>query len=304
VYRKHKVEELDPHQRNQDELIERDTTYRSLLAQRDAALASYAKAKLLIPRLKQTVLQMEATKRTAEANLADAKRRLGKTDIASPIDGILAVVRTHVGEIVQGGKTTFTGGSELAVILDVSKILVRAEVDESEIARVRAISPEWAQPGNEDVALTLEGLIAASREMEHLPRITVEAFRDEEFAGVIERIYPEPQVINNVTTFQIDVVVTSPNREQLLPRMRAEVEFTSEHVSDVLLCPNEAIREGPNGKLGVYVPPKQSTDPEADPVFQPCVFGLNNGMFSEVREGIAEGATVYSKLPRRFGRKD
>ena len=99
--------------------------------------------------------------------------------------------------------------------------------------------------------------------------------------------------------YLVDVVVTSENRSRLLSGMRAEVRFTSEHVENVLLCPNEAIREGPSGKLGVFVPKTGAQPSEHATEFVPCKFGLDNGNFSEVREGLNEGAIVYTKLPSK-----
>jgi multidrug efflux pump subunit AcrA (membrane-fusion protein) len=132
---------------------------------------------------------------------------------------------------------------------------------------------------------------------EHLPSITVESFRDEEFTGIIERIFPEPTRLSGVVTYLVDVVIVSENKGRLLPGMRADVSFTSEHVEDVVLCPNEAIREGPGGKLGVHVPKEGGLPDERPTEFIACKFGLDNGNYSEVREGLEEGMTVYTKLP-------
>ncbi len=81
--------------------------------------------------------------------------------------------------------------------------------------------------------------------------------------------------------------------------MRADVTFTSEHVENVLLCPNEAIHEGSGGKLGVYIPKAGGSPDEHLTEFVPCKFGLDNGNYSEVREGLEEGARVYTKLPAK-----
>jgi multidrug efflux pump subunit AcrA (membrane-fusion protein) len=149
-----------------------------------------------------------------------------------------------------------------------------------------------------------EDLEAAAQSMEHLPVITVESFRDEEFKGIIERVYPEPRTLSGVVTYLVDVVIVSENRDRLLPGMRADVRFTSEHVENVVLCPNEAIREGSGGAghLGVYVPKKDAPPGERLTEFVPCKFGLDNGNYSEVREGLDEGMVVYTQLPAKRDR--
>jgi multidrug efflux pump subunit AcrA (membrane-fusion protein) len=303
-FRKRKIDDLPEHQRTEEDVLQRTTVLAQERSKLEIAKADVENANLSIDRLEQVVSQEEASYNIAVANLADAQKRLRKTDIVAPIDGLVSTVRTQVGEIVQGGKTTLTGGTELVVLLDTSRLVVRAEVDEADIGQVLEIAPDWARPGNDGSIPAPTNFSRVAAEMEQAPRISVEAFREEQFTGVIERIYPEPKVLSNVVTYEVDVVVVGENREKLLPRMRAEVEFTSEHLSNVVLCPNEAIREGPDNRLGVFVPPPSPGDPEADPVFIPSSFGLTNGTYSEVKSGVVENTAVYAKMPRRIRKKD
>ncbi len=303
-FRKEKLDRLPDDQKNDEEVIQRNTELERQVAQLAAAKAGLEKAKLAIPRAEHELKQAEASYETTKANLGDAQKRLTKTTILSPIDGVIADVKVQIGEVIQGGKTTFTGGTVLAVLLDVEKLVVRAEVDESDIGRVLALAPPWAQPGHDESIKMPDNPSEAAKAMQHLPQITVESFREEEFQGLIERIYPEPKSLQGVVTYLVDVVVTSENRDRLLPGMRAEVRFTSEHVENVLLCPNEAIREGANGKLGVYVPKAGAQPSEHETEFLPCKFGLDNGNYSEVREGLNEGAIVYTKLPSKREEKE
>lgn len=302
-FRKKKIEQLDPEQTNQEEVLQRDSDYRRFVAQLDAAKANLEKVKLAVPLAEHAVTEAAAAYEAAKSNLADAKKRLSETRIVSPIAGIVADIRTQIGAVIQGGKTTFTGGTVLAVVLDMDRLVVRAEVDEADIGRVLAIAPEWASPGHDASIQMPTDLSEAVAAVEHPPTITVESFRDEEFSGVIERIYPEPTNVSNVVTYLVDVVVTSGNRDLLLSGMRADVRFTSQHVTDVVLCPNEAIHEGPLGKLGVYIPKPGTPADQRETEFVPVRFGLDNGNYSEVREGLAEGATVYTKRPVKRDRE-
>jgi multidrug efflux pump subunit AcrA (membrane-fusion protein) len=297
-FRKDKLESLPPEQTNDEELLQRETYYKSQLAQLRSAEASLAKVRLAIPRAQQDVRQAQATFETAKNNLADAEKRLRETDIVAPIDGIVGDVRAQIGAVIQGGMTTLTGGTVLATVLDMDRLIVGAEVDESDIEQVRKIAPGWAIPGHDGELQMPADLEQAAGAMEHLPLITVESFRDQEFTGVIERIYPEPRTISGVVTYMVDVVITSENSELLLPGMRADVRFTSEHLENVVLCSNEAIREGPNGELGVHVPKPGVPASERETEFIPCKFGLSNGNYSQVLcEELTENMTVYTRLP-------
>ena len=299
-FRKDKLGELPDTQKNDEEVVQRDTEYQRQLAQLESAKAGLEKAKLAIPRAEYEYEQTKAAFESAKATLADAQKRLTKTDVVSPIDGVVADIRTQIGEVIQGGKTTLTGGTVLAIILDDAKVLVRAEVDESDIGRVLDIAPPWAQPGHDGSIQMPADPAAADIPIEHAPEITVESFRDERFAGLIERIYPESKTLGGVVTYLVDVMVTGENRTLLLPGMRAEVRFTSEFVANALLCPNEAIKESGSGKLGVYIPRPGGAPNEHETEFVACKFGLDNGNFSEIREGnLKEGQLVYTKLPVR-----
>ena len=80
-------------------------------------------------------------------NLEDARERLKETKILAPTKGIVGNVFTQEGEVIQGGKTTFTGGTLLATVLDMRRVIVGAEVDESDIEQVLKLAPGWAKPG-------------------------------------------------------------------------------------------------------------------------------------------------------------
>lgn len=302
-FRLDKLKNLPDSDRTDDELRQVESLHASQKAQVEAAEAALQRSEYARDRLEQVVFQAEATHGTAQENLKDAQRRRNETEIRAPIEGILALVAREVGEVIQGGKTTFTGGTELALILDASEMIVRAEVDEADIGRILEIAPPWAQPGNDGSIKPPADLETARATIEHLPKITVEAFREEEFIGLVRRVYPKPTKISNVITYQVDVLILSDNRSKLLPGMRADVSFTSEHVADALLCPNEAIREGPNAELGVYVPPKQPGAVDAEPEFVACKVGLSNGSFSVIKEGLEEGLVVYTKMPMIIGKK-
>lgn len=288
---------------HEEERLQRLSAYEGQKAKRAQLQAMLDKAELAIPRMMQTVKQAEASYKAIRQTLGDAEKRLEKTDVMSPINGIVADIRTSIGEVVQGGKTTIGGGTVIAVVIDMSQLRVQAEVDEADIGRVLAIAPDWAKPGHHSDSKMPTDLAQAAATMPNLPEITVESFPDDTFLGIIERIYPEPITINNVTTYPVDVIILGNHGDKLLPGMRADIRFTSEHVDNVVLCPNEAIREGPSGGMGVFIPDPNALAEERKTKFIPCRFGIDNGNYSEVRDGLREGMTVYTKLPVHKSRK-
>jgi HlyD family secretion protein len=297
------------------ELINLQARHDQLAAQLDVLRAERAQADIAIQLAEQDVVLAEKALENAVTALSDARERHAETQIRAPIDGMITVINVEVGEVVQGGRTTITGGTVLAVVADISEIIVRTEVADADIGAVLWLAPVEARPGGEslagelqagDVAIMTDSNGLAERVMvEGTPvKIHVDAFRDEDFEGVIERIYPEPRTIQNIVTYLVDIRVTSPNWRKLalVLGMQADVEFTAQAVKDALLVPHDAIRTGPSGGLGVYVPFKAEGQTEARPQFVPCRFGLDNGLYAELisGEGIEEGTEVYIDLPARF----
>ena len=91
-------------------------------------------------------------------------------------------------------------------------------------------------------------------------------------------------------------LLTSQNRDKLLTGMQADVEFTAQSVSDAVLVPHEAIHRNDMGEIGVYISVMDESG-QRDKEFVPCRFGLDNGQYAEVMEGIDDGTEVYTKLP-------
>ena len=86
--------------------------------------------------------------------------------------------------------------------------------------------------------------------------------------------------------------------------MQADVEFTAESATDVVLVPHEAIHKNEFEELGVYLAadPDPATGP-TEPKFLPCRFGIDDGINAQVYEGVEEGAKVYTKLPQKTQRE-
>jgi HlyD family secretion protein len=74
--------------------------------------------------------------RQAEALLQQADNDLSHTIITSPIDGKVVQLNAHEGEVVITG-TMNNPGSVIAVVADLSEILVEADVGETEVVAVR-----------------------------------------------------------------------------------------------------------------------------------------------------------------------
>lgn len=277
------------------------SSYLETLAQIDVSEADLKEAEFAIHLAEKDVVLADASVENARTTLADAQERLDKTEIVAPVDGMVADIFADEGEVIQGGKTTITGGTLLAVLADWSARYVRAEVDEADIGVVLDLAPSSARPGNREGD---EASVPSAEEPVPIKsgakvKITVEAFPDEKFEGVIDHIYPEPRKSASVVTYLVDIKVVSDNRDKLMSAMQADVEFTAQSVYDAVLVPHDAIKRDPNNNLGVYVPGTKKGEQEPEPKFRKCRFGLDNGVSAQVLEGVEQGEVVYTRLPQK-----
>lgn len=282
-----------------------EAQYSELKAAVRLAEVDVEKAKTAKALAEREYRQAESALTTALKKLEDAEERLSETLVRSPIDGMILKLYRRQGEMIQSGTQSLMGGTVLMDLADVSAVYMVASVDEADIGTVREIAPATARPGADPHAesrpTTQEAMQAAENALKtNTPvAVTVEAFPDEKFEGVIERISPEVEVMQAVATFEVRIRLTTPNQEKVrnLVGMQAEAEFTSVPISNALLVPYEAVKRGPTDELGVYIPVRKPNDPEERPEFVPCKFGSNNGTDVVVLSGVSEGQRVYTKLP-------
>ncbi len=252
---------------------------------------------------KMAALEVEQARKAMENSekaLDDAKARLSDTTVASPLDGMVVSLLVQMGEIVQSGKSSLLGGTELMYIADVSEIYAVVNVDEADIGLVRELAPPGARPGPSLAAPAT--LPAEMLDDDQQVEVTVESFPDETFYGVIEEISPKAESIQAIATFQVRVRVTSPNREKLVGMLdsHCEAHFTAKSVRDAILVPYDAIQKDPNGEgYGVYVPVHKPGHSRRGEEFRPCKLGVDDGAWVEVADGLEEGEEVYVKRPQQ-----
>jgi RND family efflux transporter MFP subunit len=266
---------------------------------------------ILVNEAKTKVTLAQEGLQQAQVSLDQADQRLRDTKITAPFDGVIQEVFVKEGQIISSGITTVTGGTPVLVLADVSRLYVDSDVDEADIGRVRDLAPversarlslasipapdpTGAPPTTRQVKLTAENeeemkMLRASNNVS----ITVDAFREDSFTGKVDRVYPNPKNVNNIVTYNVRIVLTSPNRTELMLGMHANVKFTSRKLVNVLKVPTEAIRIK-NEDRGVYTPGRNNK-----PEFIPVKVGLTDGTMIEIRtDKLKEGQRVFTKLPK------
>ena len=156
--------------------------------------------------------QSQLVKARTDVDLA--RQRLEDATVRAPVAGTIIAKPVSLGQVITSATSGPTGGTTILQMADLSKVRMRAMVNETDVGNV--------QPGQ-----------AAS--------VVVDAFPDRRFQGVVEKVEPQAVVQQSVTMFP--VLITLDNRDgKLLPGMNGEVTMTVQDRKNVLAIPADAVR--------------------------------------------------------------
>lgn len=169
--------------------------------------------------------------KSSRAVLAASQRNLSFTDIYSPIDGTVLSRNVSEGQTVA---SSFNTPQLFSIAKDLSKMQVRAAVDEADIGNVKK---------GQDVTFT------------------VDAFPNDVFKGTVEEVRLQPIVTANVVTYT--TIINAGNNElKLKPGMTANVTIFLQQDSSANLIPARALAFTPDSSLTKqYVIGKHSDRP-------------------------------------------
>ena len=137
--------------------------------------------------IKENYAQAKSTVVRTEVSYENAKISLDDTVVKSPISGTVISRPVEVGQVITSPTSAFGEGSIIMTMADLSKVRVRALVDEIDVGKV---------------------------EIGQKVSIKVAAYRDKEFIGTVSKIEPKAYIQQNVTTFP--VLIDINNEENLL----------------------------------------------------------------------------------------
>ncbi|HWA57633.1 MAG TPA: efflux RND transporter periplasmic adaptor subunit [Gemmatimonadales bacterium] len=146
--------------------------------------------------------------------LENAQIQLEDVDVKSPITGTIIEKNVERGQVIASALSNVSGGTVLMRMANLQLVQVYTLVDETDIGKI--------QPGQRAT-------------------VTVDAYPNRPFEGVVLKIEPRDTVSQNVTMFPVRVRID--NREGLLkPGMNTEVEVHIGEAQSVLAVPNAALR--------------------------------------------------------------
>ncbi len=237
---------------------------RAQLKQAEAALIQALAGPYQVRERESAVRTAQASIARREAELENAQEQLRDTIIRAPRDGVVIERFVEEGTIITSGRSSVAEGTKIVTIADVTKLYCLAEVDEADVAKVKA-----AQPAS----------------------LRVEAFPDDEFVAKVRKVYPRGTAEADVTLFTVEMEVR-PTPRHLRPGMTAEIEILTQVRKGALTLPVEALHEGPSGFAVKIMKGGQEID-------QPVTIGVQTLEQVEISSGVKEGDEVV--LPQAAG---
>ncbi len=143
-----------------------------------------------------------------------AQRRLDEARVTAPVAGTIIAKTVSLGQVIQSATSVMGGGTTLVTMADLSRVQMRAFMNETDIGRITA---------GQDA------------------RVVVDAFPNRVFEGSVEKVEPQAVIQQSVTMFPV-IISLANNERLLLPGMNGEVSVNVERKLNVVAVPNDAVR--------------------------------------------------------------
>jgi len=185
------------------------TSFEELQAQVEAAEKNLQAAQL-------NLVVMEHNLRAAQARVEEAREALSYTTITAPIDGVITRLNAEVGEVVMTG-TMNNPGTVILTVADLSQMILNAQVDESNIGRVKVGQPA---------------------------KVHVQAFWEEEFKGTVHSIaLTSSRSTTTGAKYYETKILLEGDVGKLYTGLTADVNIEVARYQGVLLVPSQAVLE-------------------------------------------------------------
>lgn len=193
---------------------------------------------------------LDAARAQGPAELKHWEDSYKPTPIVAPLAGTIILLNVVVGQTVD---------STVVIYAMSDKLIVKADVDETDIGRVRLGMPAV---------------------------ITLDSYPNQPIQGSIFQILYEGVNVSNVITYGVKI---EPKNVPPFFRsqMTANISLIANKKDNVVLLPEAALQPSPSGERQVMVP-----GPEGKPVPKIVQVGLETGDQAEITGGISEGDQV------------
>jgi HlyD family secretion protein len=224
----------------------------------------------------------------SRASLQEARDNLAKTRLTSPISGRVVRLAVEEGEVAVPGTFSRETGL-LMTIADLSVILAKVQVDETDVVRLAS---------NDSV------------------QVTIDAYPDTTFLGRVTKISHSAKMTETQTAsgsndravdFDVEVTLDSPPRD-IRPDLSCTARMVTDTRAQALSIPIIALtvrdhEQVPNENPNIDTTKLKRLGKEAEGVFvvrdglatfRPVKVGIAGDEFFEVMDGLREGETIVA----------
>jgi len=194
---------------------------------------------------------MDAARAQGEESLKYWQEAYKPTPLIAPIDGEVIVRAVEPGQTVT---------SSDAVIVLSDRLIVKAQVDETDIGKVKLGQPAI---------------------------ISLDAYPQIKVNGTVDHISYESKIVNNVTIYEVDIL---PERvpEVFRSGMSANVDIIERSKENILLIPLSAVKQD---KEGIFVLLSQGKGIE--PIKRRVELGISDEKNGEVVSGLRSDRSPF-----------
>lgn len=225
----------------------------------------YEKSEVVLKQAKSEMINSKDALNIVREGVSLSNAKMSTTLVRSTVDGLILDVPVKVGNSVILSNS-FNDGTTIATVADMSNLIFRGNIDETEVGRI------------------VEGMPVS---------ITVGAVQDLKMAASLEYISPKGRESNGANQFEIKAALSVPDSVTLRSGYGANAEIVLERAKKAVCVP-EAALEFKGDSIFVYV----LTDSVPKQVFdrRQVVTGLSNGIDIEVKSGVKVGEMVRGIL--------
>jgi len=216
----------------------------------------YDNAKARYEQAKQSYASASESYQIVKTGTAKGLGSLANTTIKSTISGIVLDVPLKEGnQVVQ--TNSFNAGTLVASLADISKMIFKGKIDESEVGKIK------------------EGMPI---------KITVGAMPDKEFNAELNYIAPKGVTVNGAVQFDIEAKLSLKKEDKIRAGLSANASIILNEVKDVLSI-NEGLIQYDKTTKKPYV---EIETGEQEFERKDVELGISDGIIVEVKEGISK----------------
>ena len=143
--------------------------------------------------------------------------------VTAPMDGTVIKKGVEPGDSITSGVSSFNAGTGLFTVADLGTLIVRVNLNEVDIAKVRVGQPA---------------------------RLTLDAYPEKSFPGRVRFLAPAAETVDKIKVFKVELALDRPE-PSLRPGMSANVEILGDRRERALSVPLEALQRR-DGQMVVY----------------------------------------------------